>query len=166
LTGGDAMSGFWQGYGIGALNFKGEKIKLADGTTVIASCDDAVIIGKRPGVWLSKHLKLSDVIKSGTASKYGINNTPTSGHIKNLEVIGTEVYDKIYEQFNGNIKVSSGYRSKALNNFLIEQGTKASPTSQHLLGQALDIQGTGNVSNTDIFNYVYSTPQKLDHLLS
>ena len=43
--GSDPMDGFWQGYNIGALNHKGEKLLGDDGKTkLILSCDDAVII--------------------------------------------------------------------------------------------------------------------------
>jgi hypothetical protein len=146
--GGDPMNGFMQGFGIGALNHKGERLLGDDGKTkLILSCNDVIVLGKSP--LLSKYLYLSDVIYSNTALKNNISNMPTKEHLENLKILGREVYDKMYEHFDGNIRISSGYRSAALN-----KAVGGSTTSQHLLGQALDIQGTGKVSNAQVFDYV------------
>jgi hypothetical protein len=143
VTGGDPMSGFMQGFSIGLLNHNG-----GEGTEKSPfQLDEVVVLGRGP--LLSKHLYLSDAIYSQTAIRKNINNRPTIEHIENLKILGREVYDKIYERFDGNIRISSGYRSAELN-----KAVGGSSTSQHLLGQALDIQGTGKVSNSQIFDYV------------
>ncbi len=46
--GGDPMNGFQQGYSIGSLNHKGEKIIADDGSICVLSCDDAVVKGMSP----------------------------------------------------------------------------------------------------------------------
>jgi len=99
--------------------------------------------------YLSEHLKLSDAIYSQTAKERGINNTPSSEHLAALKALGGKVYDPIYNHFNGNIKISSGYRSVLLN-----AAVGGSNTSQHSLGEALDIVGVNGVENSDIFNYI------------
>jgi len=99
--------------------------------------------------YLSKHLKLADVIYSETAIVKKIDNTPTVEHIENLKILGTEVYDKIYERFGGNVKVNSSYRTPALN-----KAVGGEPTSQHMVGQAIDIDGINGVSNSQIYYYV------------
>jgi RHS repeat-associated protein len=104
---------------------------------------------------LSKYLSLEDVIRSETATRLKVSNMPSPEHIENLKAFGRIIYDPIYENFNGNIKISSGYRSSQLN--LAVGGSKK---SQHLTGEALDIQGTNGVTNSDIF---YFTKKNLNY---
>lgn len=98
---------------------------------------------------ISKYLMYAQVIKSKTARDNNISNNPTSEHLENLRSLGYNVYDKIYEHFNGKITTTSIYRSSALN-----KRVGGSSTSQHLKGEAMDIQGIAPVTNKDIFKYV------------
>ena len=69
-----------------------------------------------------------------------------------MRYVAKEIFDKAREHFNIPIAVSSFYRSKELNN---EIG--GSVTSQHVTGQAIDIDGDilGGVENCEIFDYIY-----------
>ena len=98
---------------------------------------------------LSKYLSYAQAIKSDTAKKNGLDNTPTANEKENLKQLGLNVYDKIYEKFNGNVKLTSVFRNEAVN-----KKVRGSSTSQHRYGQALDIQGTNGVTNKQIFKYV------------
>ena len=64
---------------------------------------------------LSNNLSLAEVIKSNTAIRRGIDNTPTDDHIENLKYLAEKVFQPIREHFGCPIFVSSGYRSKGLN---------------------------------------------------
>jgi zinc D-Ala-D-Ala carboxypeptidase len=64
---------------------------------------------------LSNYVSLAEVTKSDTATRKGIDNTPTAEHLENLKTICTEVFDKVREHFGVPIYISSGYRSAALN---------------------------------------------------
>ena len=64
---------------------------------------------------LSNNLSLAEVVKSNTAIRRGIDNTPTDAHIENLKYLAERVFQPIREHFSSAIYVSSGYRSKALN---------------------------------------------------
>ena len=103
---------------------------------------------------LSKNLSLSEVIKSNTAIKNGIDNSPTLEHLKNLEILAEKIFQPIREHFGVPIGISSGYRSKALN----EAIKGSSKTSQHCSGQAIDIDADiynfGGVTNKEIFDYI------------
>ena len=103
---------------------------------------------------LSKNLSLSEVIKSNTAIKNGIDNSPTLVHLKNLEILAEKIFQPIREHFGVPIGISSGYRSKALN----EAIKGSSKTSQHCSGQAIDIDADiynfGGVTNKEIFDYI------------
>jgi hypothetical protein len=101
---------------------------------------------------LSQYVSLLEVTKSDTATKRGIDNSPTPEHLENLKVICTEVFDKVREHFDVPIYISSGYRSAGLN-----KAIGGSKTSDHNLGRALDLdqdfRGNG-ITNRDVFNYI------------
>lgn len=102
---------------------------------------------------ISKHLSLAEVVRSENAKRAGISNMPTDEHIENFKVLAEKVFEPIREHFNVPIHVSSAYRSKALNKIT----KKASLTSDHCYGKAidLDMQGsTSSVTNNDIFHYI------------
>lgn len=100
---------------------------------------------------LSKNLTLKEAIKSNTASRLGIDNTPEDWEIHNLRAVADNVFQPVRDHFGVPIGVSSGYRSKALN-----KAIGGSKYSQHMIGEALDIDADiyGKVTNAEIFNYI------------
>ena len=102
---------------------------------------------------LSEHLNLSEVTKSDTAKRLGIDNNPTSKHLVNLKLLAENVFEPIRKHFSKPIFLSSGYRSKALNSAVPGSST----TSQHCSGEALDLdqddKQTG-ITNVMVFNYI------------
>ena len=99
---------------------------------------------------LSKNLSLAEVIRSETAKRKGISNMPTEAHIANFKLLAEKVFQPIREHFGCPIHISSGYRSKALN-----ESIKGSSTSQHCSGEAIDIDMDGTaITNAAIFNYI------------
>ena len=100
---------------------------------------------------LSKHLSLVEVTKSNTATRLGIDNSPTEEHLANLKVVAEKVFELIREHFGVPIGISSGYRSKKLNT-----AVKGSSSSEHCKGMALDIDADifGGITNKEIFNYI------------
>lgn len=101
---------------------------------------------------LSKYVALSEVTRSDNAKRLGIDNAPTAEHKENLKLVCSEVFDKVREHFGKPIGISSGYRSKALND--VTPG--ASSKSHHSTGNALDIDADifGGITNSEIFNYI------------
>jgi zinc D-Ala-D-Ala carboxypeptidase len=98
---------------------------------------------------ISKHLELSELTRSESAKRLGISNMPTAEHIENLKLLAEKVFEPIREHFKVPIRISSGYRSKSLNSAI----PNSSKTSQHSLGQAIDIDmdGTDVVTNNQLF---------------
>ena len=90
---------------------------------------------------LSKHFKLEEMTKSMTATRKGIDNSPGSGDIKNLENVCYEILEPVRAHFDKPITITSGYRSEALCEAI---GSKK--TSQHAKGQAVDFE-IGGVPN-------------------
>ena len=77
---------------------------------------------------------------------------PTPEHIENFKLLAEKVFQPIREHFRCPIHISSGYRSKELN-----QAVGGSLTSQHCQGEAIDIDmdGTPNgVTNRMVFDFI------------
>ena len=75
---------------------------------------------------LSANFSLAELIKSQTATRKGIDNTPSPGHQDNLKSLCTHVLQPVREHFGRVVTVSSGYRSPELCTAI---GSKT--TSQH-----------------------------------
>ena len=99
---------------------------------------------------LSENLELSEVIRSESAKRLGVNNTPTAEHIENLKALAEKIFQPIRDHFGVPIRISSGYRSAALNKKI--GGAKV---SQHLSGEALDLDNDNtSITNKEIFDFI------------
>jgi len=101
---------------------------------------------------ISEHLDLSEVTRSDSAKRNGIDNTPTAEHLENFKLLAEKVFEPIRLHFKTPIFISSGYRSKELNAFI-----KGSASSQHCKGQAIDIDMDGTkcgVTNKMVFDFI------------
>lgn len=101
---------------------------------------------------ISEHLDLSEVTRSDSAKRNGIDNTPTAEHLENFKLLAEKVFEPIRLHFKTPIFISSGYRSKELNAFI-----KGSASSQHCKGQAIDIDmdgSKGGVTNKMVFDFI------------
>jgi hypothetical protein len=101
---------------------------------------------------ISEHLSLAELIRSESAKRNGITNMPPPEHIANLKLLAENIFEPIRVNFRCPILISSGYRSKELNDKI-----GGSNTSQHSLGQAIDIDmddTTYGVSNAEVFNFI------------
>ena len=100
---------------------------------------------------LSAHLDLSEVTRSDSAKRNGISNMPTPDHIENFKLLAENIFEPIREHFGVPIRISSGYRSKELN----DKTKGASKTSDHCFGRAIDIDNDGtSITNKQIFNFI------------
>ena len=109
--------------------------------------------------FIGRHFKLKHLIYSNIAANNNINNmpgidgTPTqSTIIKNLKNLMENVIDIIVDKYP-NLTITSGYRCQELNRFI-----GGSNTSQHIFGQAIDIQVPG-ISTDVLYNFIYNNPQ-------
>jgi hypothetical protein len=103
---------------------------------------------------ISTHLNLAEVTRSDSAKRHGIDNTPTAEHLENFKLLAEKVFEPIRLHFKTPIFISSGYRSKALNDLI-----KGSASSQHCRGQAIDIDmdgSKGGVTNKMVFDFIKS----------
>ena len=97
---------------------------------------------------LSKNFNLVEMTKSQTATRKGIDHTPSPEHQGNLQSLCMHVLQPIRDHFSQVVTVSSGYRSPELCTAI---GSKI--TSQHAKGQAADFEIFG-VSNKELADYI------------
>jgi hypothetical protein len=101
---------------------------------------------------ISANLNLSELTRSDSAKRNGIDNTPTAEHLENFKLLAEKVFEPIRAHFGVPIHISSGYRSEALNKFI-----KGSLSSQHCKGEAIDIDMDGSdsgVTNKMVFDFI------------
>lgn len=96
---------------------------------------------------MDRQVSLKELLFSETATRLGINNTPTDQILINLQTLLHEVINPIVNQF-GDIKITSGYRSPEL---CLKIGS--SILSSHTKGEAVDFQVIG-YSNKEVAEWV------------
>ena len=111
---------------------------------------------------LSKNFVLSEITRSNTAKRLGIDNEPTKQHLENLQRIVTNLLQPLRDHL-GPIRVSSGYRSKELNRVI-----GGSNKSQHCKGEALDIQfwKDGQMCNKEIYDWIIDNAIEFDQMIN
>lgn len=100
---------------------------------------------------ISKNITLEEAIKSQVAIRDGIDNTPPKDVLLNMKHVAENVFEPIREHFGVPIAISSFYRCPELN-----KKVKGSSTSQHVKGEAIDIDADifGKITNKQIFDFV------------
>ncbi len=97
---------------------------------------------------LSEHFALSEMVRSGTAIRYGIDNTPTEEAIENFTLLCRNVLEPLRRRF-GAVRITSGYRSQALN-----RAVGGARTSQHLTGEAADIHISNEEAGRRMYDFI------------
>jgi len=98
---------------------------------------------------LSDNLSLAEATSSATALRKGIANKPTQQHLLNLKEVALHIFQPCRNHFGKPLRVTSGYRSEALN-----EAIGGSKKSQHSKGEALDMQSTKGYTNKELFTYI------------
>ena len=111
---------------------------------------------------LSKNFTLSEITKSNTAKRLGIENAPNKEHLKNMQVLIRDLLQPLRAAI-GPIRVSSGYRNPQLN-----RAIGGSSKSQHCKGEALDLQfwSKGEMCNKKIYEWVLKSGIEFDQMIN
>jgi hypothetical protein len=107
---------------------------------------------------LSQHFTLSELTRSGTAVRRGIDNTPSPEVIRRLTLLCEVVLEPI-RRGCGIVAVTSGYRSVTLN-----RAIGGAALSQHTTGDAADINVPG-MTIEDLFQWIKDSDIKYDQLI-
>jgi hypothetical protein len=97
---------------------------------------------------LTKNFTLSELTKSETALRKGLNNEPNQEIISALQLLAVTVLQPVRDHYGKGVKVNSGYRSPEVN-----ASVGGSKTSDHCKGQAADIEIPG-VANAELAEYI------------
>ena len=87
-----------------------------------------------PNLRLSPHFRLGEFTRSITAERLGISNEPGYEQLLAMKHLCREVLEPLRRYHGAPIRITSGYRSPALNDAVGGVGC-----SQHLLGEAADL---------------------------
>jgi zinc D-Ala-D-Ala carboxypeptidase len=96
---------------------------------------------------LSRNFTLSELIKSDTAIRKGINNNPNAEQIEKLKALCENILQPVRDHF-GRVKVTSGFRSVELCTAI-----GSSANSQHAKAEAADFECIG-VDNAELADWI------------
>jgi|TARA_S200000501_G_scaffold77900_1_gene69610 zinc D-Ala-D-Ala carboxypeptidase len=99
---------------------------------------------------ISEHVSYKEGVRSNTATRLDIDNTPDGYAEANMAAIAYNIFEPLRKWVGGPIKINSFFRSKKLN-----QAIGGSSRSQHCQGRAMDLDDTfGHKTNAEMFNYI------------
>jgi|TARA_E500000305_G_scaffold106810_1_gene105931 zinc D-Ala-D-Ala carboxypeptidase len=100
---------------------------------------------------ISEHITYAEAIHSNTAKRKSIDNTPNPNHVENMKVTAEKIFEPLRKFVGGPVKITSMFRSAALNEAL----GGSSSTSQHMKGQAMDLDDVyGYKSNAEMYHWI------------
>lgn len=109
-----------------------------------------------------KYFTLAELLRSDTAKKKNIDNTPSWDVVEHLGELVEQFLDPLRAAYGMPIRVSSGYRCEKLN-----KAVGGAATSVHMLGYAADLQVSGSFNKFRDFvvEWVKKTGVKFDQIL-
>jgi len=110
---------------------------------------------------LSKNFTLQELVKSNTATRKGIDNTPDKEQIIKLRLLAAHLLQPLRNAV-GPLRITSGFRSPAL---CVVLGSKI--TSQHTKAEAVDLQyvNRGKMDNIKIYNALIDLDLEYDQCI-
>ncbi len=100
---------------------------------------------------LTANFTLSEMVKSETALRHDMDNTPGEAEIASLRLLCEKILQPVREHYGKGVKVNSGFRHPEVN-----AKVGGSKTSDHCKGQAADIEIPG-VANADLAAHIVNT---------
>jgi len=111
---------------------------------------------------LSKNFTRAEIEHSNTAKRLGISNEMSEKHLENMQRLIDNLIQPLRDEL-GPIRISSGYRSPALN-----RAIGGSSRSQHSKAEALDIQfwKDGKMNNKVLYNWIIDSGLEFDQMIN
>lgn len=100
---------------------------------------------------LSPNFSLHEMLRSQTASRKGFDEqfNPPANVVDNLVVLCTKLLEPVRQLYGAPITISSGYRCQRVN-----KAVGGKPNSQHLTGEAADIDFGTREQNLKLFGMI------------
>ena len=102
---------------------------------------------------LSTHFSLSELTKSETAIRKGIENEPNEEALANLIILCRSILEPVREHYGIPFVPNSGFRCLELN-----RAIGSSDKSQHVKGEAVDFEVPG-IDNKDVARWIMDNCQ-------
>ena len=96
---------------------------------------------------ISEHITYAEATVSNKAKQLGISNTPNERELKAMKLLAETIFEPLRKWYGKPIQVTSFFRSAKIN-----KAIGGSATSQHSLGQAIDIDTVSD--NKKLFDYI------------
>lgn len=109
---------------------------------------------------MGKYFTIEELSRSVTASRRGIDNTPSPDAEARLVALIGNLLDPLRAKWGAPIRVNSGFRSPALNRLV-----GGSATSQHMKGAAADITAGSREKNRKLFGLIQEWGLPFDQLI-
>ena len=101
----------------------------------------------KPDTNISEHITYTEATVSNKAKQLGISNTPNEKELQAMKLLAEAVFEPLRKWYGKPIQVTSFFRSAKIN-----KAIGGSATSQHSLGQAIDIDTVSD--NRKLFDYI------------
>lgn len=98
---------------------------------------------------ISEHISYAEATVSATGSRKGIKNDPPPETLAVMKVTAEKLFEPIRRHFGVPITILSFYRCPELN-----KAVGGAKSSQHMTGEALDLQMTSGVTNADLWHWL------------
>ena len=100
---------------------------------------------------ISPHITYKEAIYSEEAIRKGIDNIPDDTQLAAMRVVAVNIFEPVREWVGGPIYVSSFFRNGRVN-----RGVGGSKGSQHMRGQAIDMDMDifGGRTNAEVFRWI------------
>jgi hypothetical protein len=109
---------------------------------------------------MTEHFSLVELTASQEATRHGINNKPSEKVVENLRMLAA-LLEQVRELLGGNsIRISSGYRSLALNRHI-----GSNDTSAHVRGYAADFTCPSFGTPIEVAKKIAGSNLKFDQLI-
>lgn len=97
----------------------------------------------------TQNFTFEELIASPTANRLGLENTPNQQEKAKLKELAIKILQPIRDKWGGPIVVTSGFRAEKVN-----KAVGGVPSSQHRLGEAVDLKIGGVAQNKKLFELI------------
>ena len=99
---------------------------------------------------ISNHISYKEGTYSRTAERRDLDNTPNADQLKCMQEIAENVFEPLRAYVGGPVKINSFFRGEPVNTAI-----GGSKSSQHMKGQAMDIDDTfGRMTNAEMYYFI------------
>ena len=110
---------------------------------------------------ITANFSLREMIHSDIAAREGIENVPNEKQLDALTALCENVLQPLRDKLGVPVRVSSGFRGRALNS---HKEVRGAPNSQHLRGEAADIHAKGYTPQ-QLFEFILASGIVFDQVI-